>query len=113
MVGVVIAVTSEMVGAVVSYVTVLSVLVATRFGFPFTSVTVLAASDAIIVPLHVAVTGTVHVILSDVVGVPTVPVPVPDKATSLAENVPGSILSEKVTVKFIVLLFVGSTCPTD
>jgi hypothetical protein len=96
----------------VSYITVLSVLVARRFGFPFTSVTVLDASDATIVPFPVAVTGTVHVILSDVVGVPTVPAPVPDNTTSPAVNVTGSIASEKTTVKLIALLLVGSTCPT-
>ena len=77
------------------------------------SVTVLAASDATIVPFPVAVTGTVHVILSDVVGVPTVPVPVPDNTISPAVRVTGSIASEKTTVKLIALLFVGSFCPTD
>jgi hypothetical protein len=83
----------------VSYITVLSVLVARRFGLPFISVTVLAARVAMIVPFDVAVTGTVQVILSDVVGVPTVPVPVPDNTTSPAVNVIGFIASEKTTVK--------------
>jgi len=58
-----------------------------------------------------AVTGIVHVILSEVVGVPTVPTPVPPRRTSSDVNVVGSIAPENTAVNSREESFVGSACP--
>jgi hypothetical protein len=98
------------VGATLSNVIVLSVLVLAVLLLVAGSWTLLAAIVAMIVPLPVTVTGTFQVMLSLVVGAwTTTPVAVPAIVISEAVNVDGLIAVVKTTVKFTGLPFVGST----
>lgn len=82
--------------------------------FPATSVTRFAASERMYVPSDEAVTGTVHVILSVVVGAPMIPPdPVPERVKSLATSVAGAIASENMRVYESVATSVKSDCVDD
>jgi hypothetical protein len=98
------------VGATLSNVIVLSVLVLAVLLLVARSWTLLAAIVAMIVPLPVTVTGTFQVMLSLVVGDwTTTPVAVPPIVMSAVVKVDGLIAGVKTTVKFTGLPFVGST----
>jgi hypothetical protein len=95
-----------------SKITVLSVLVAAVLALPAGSVTLVAVRFAMTVPLVVAVTGMFQVMLSVVVGVPTVaPVDVPVRVMSADVNEEGLMASENTTVKLMGEVLVGSACP--
>src|SRR5262245_42684305 len=92
------------------YVTVLSVLVATRLALPAASLATPAATVAMMVPLPVIpVTATLYVVplpVTVAVVAPAVPLSV---TSPVAKFATGSL---KVTVKLIGLAFVGSAWPT-
>jgi hypothetical protein len=82
--------------------------------FPARSVTLLAPSETITVPVEdIPVTGIFQVMLSEVVGAPTAdPAAVPVNVTSPAVKVAGLIASLKTAVKFMGDALVGSACAT-
>src|SRR5436190_6413019 len=101
------------VGATLSNVTELSVLVLAVFGLVDRSCTTPATMLAVTVPdVIIPVTATFQVMLSAVVGIcATPPVDVPPTVMSPAVKVAGLIAVLKTTVKLIGLAFVGSACP--
>ncbi len=101
-------------GGVISNDTVWSVKVEAVLLFPARSVTLLAPSEMITVPVDdIPVTGMFQVMLSEVVGTPTMdPVAVPASVTSPEVKVAGLIASLNTAVKFMGEALVGSACAT-